>query len=468
MKYRYIILFILIFTSSPIIAMEFSLQQAEMLAVESSKAIRNSREQIMLAALGNKFGLRNFLPQLELNYNNSHQTNLYAPDSETIQLGVIISQPIFDGGKTIKKQGLSKIQLEIQSAVLDQQIEDIHDQVRLLFFQLILNREKLELQQELLDISIEQLSITAKKFEIGSLTELDYLETAVEVQGMRIDILDTESQELSLKFNIAQLLGFEPDIFETEELVLTGSVDREYKGLNLTPGDSAEYLEIALGQSLEFRQKEANLYQQMVEYELLKSSLMPQLILETSVFFRGSQLPLQEPGCSFSLKIGFPFDSVPADVSFSGSSVSRTQHSDAAGISASLLPDLDFIVNEKSSALKLKQAAEGLDDYSASLKKSIRESLEKLEHQRFRLDIRRSTQDLLKKRLKILETKTRQGEVRDIDLLQARIDYYKEEISIREGVLELILNERNFEKLIGLKSGESSQISSKLNGENND
>ncbi|MBI9108593.1 MAG: TolC family protein [Spirochaetales bacterium] len=458
MKNR-LILLIFIIPVFPLPSMDINLAAAERFALEASKPIRNGRQQLNLMALNSSLELRNFLPQIEINYSDSRQVTTYAPDSDSLQLGIDITQPIFDGGREIKSRTLADIQLHLQAAILEQQIEELRDQVWQLFYGLLLNREKLVLQRELLDISSLQLAISLKKFELGSLTELDYLEAAIEVQNMELGILETENQGMSLRQDFAQLLGFEPRYFSFTPLNLKGDVNREYMGLPLRMDELQVYEDLALRENLELSKKKADLNQLKAELEIIRASWIPNLALEASFFLRGTRFPLQQPGYTLALKIDFPFNTLPSGLTFGGGPQSTLQNSRSASGRSSLMPDLAFIINEKSASLKLMQAGEGLDDSITAIERSVYSSLEKLKQKRLSLNLRRSTQDLQAKRMKILQTRSLMGEVTEQELLKTRIEYYEKEINIREAVLDLLLCEREFEQLLGLGLGELSEVS---------
>lgn len=455
---------LLIFFLSPctVFPTEIDLRTAERLALESSKQIINIRGQIELAVLNNKLDLRNFLPSLDINYSSGRQVNLYSADSDTIQLGFNISQPVFDGGRALKKLNLSEIQIGLQASNLKLQIEGLRDNVWQLFYGLLLNKEKLLLQKELLEISIEQLTIASRKLQMGALTELDYLEAAVEVQNLELDILDTQAEEDTYTKDFAVLLGFDHRYFEDNPLKLTGTIEREYPGMQLWEDNYKTYEGIAAVENLELNQKEAELYRLKTEYDIMQTSFIPNISLVASFYLRGTRFPLQEPGSSCSLKFEFPFVAMPAGINIGLSTDSGQQISSSAGSNASIFPDSGFIVDQKTSELNLQQASEDLKDSITALSRSIRSSLKQLEHMRLRMTIRRNTQDLLKRRLQIIETRSSMGEVSELDLMKARIDFYEEEISIREGVLELLNSERKFEKLIGADFGELRMLSNSI------
>ena len=81
------------------------------------------------------------------------------------------------------------------------------------------------------------------------------------------------------------------------------------------------------------------------------------------------------------------------------------------------------------------------------------------------MNIRRSTQGLRHKRLQIIEARNKMGEIKVLELMQARIEYYKEEIAIREGVLELMNTEREFEKLLGINMGDLERLSASVHSD---
>jgi len=446
-------------------AFDVDLNGAGILALEASKQIKNSQARLELAVMNHDFEFRNFLPSIDINYSDNRQVTQYSPDSDNLQLGLNISQPFFNGGRTLKAHELTKVKLSIQAAVIEQQKEEVQDKIWQLFFNLILNREKLSLQKELLEVSVKHLSITLKKHDLGLLTELDYLEAAVEVQNMELSILETENRDRSLREEFALIMGLEPDFFKNEPLNLEGNIDREYQGLPLWKEDQLCYEELALQENPDLYKKRADLNQLKAEFDIAHSSWIPRLSLESSFFVRGSRFPLQQPGFMFSLKIDFPCKMLPSGFSIGGGVQSSLQDSSSLSVKSSILPDITFMTDEKSASLKLIQAEEALLDSITDIGRVILSSLETLEHMRLSMNLRRKTQALLSKRLRLIESRNLLGEVTELELLEARIDFFEQEIIIREAVLNILKAERDFEKLLGLGLGELAELSEIINRE---
>ena len=458
MKNRAALLILYLLTAASASCMEISLYEAERLALSSSSEIRNAGEQLALAALKNNLDLRSFLPSLSVNFSSGRQININAPDSDSVRMEINLTQPVFDGGRTFKMRELTEIQLGIQAAALEQQAEQIRDRIWQLFYSLLLNREKLKLQRELLELTVNQLTVAFKKLQLGKLTELDYLEATIEVQNMEIDILDTESSERTLVQDFSLATGFDPWHFESDPLTLDGKLEREYEGMPLWTDDYPYYTEKAFLENNSLRQKLVELNQKRTEYALLKTGFIPRISIDSSFYVQGTKLPMQEPGFSLSLVIDFPWSKMPSNVTAGGGMQSDNQISGSISNGLEILPSLDYMVNEKAAAHKLKQSSQALSDQRQALERQIRTMLEQLEHERLRMTIRRNTQSLREKRLQILETRSRMGEVSELDLLQVRIDFYQEEIGIREAVLSLMKGEREFEKLLGAEFGSLSGL----------
>ena len=441
---------------------EIDLNTAERLALESSAGIMNAREQIQLAILQNKLNLRGFLPSLDISFNSNRIVKLHSADSNSLQLGFNISQPIFDGGRSLEALRLAEIQLNLQSAALENSIEELRDTVWQLFHGILLNKEKFKLQKELLEISIEQLIVTAKKYEMGALTELDYLEAAIEVREMELDIMETETEAEGLTQDFAALLGFDYHFFEEDPLELSGSLDREYRGLQLWAEDREMWEQIALNDNLELKGKRVELEQIKTEYEISKRAFIPSISLKANLSFSGSRFPLQEPGGSLSLGFDFPNKPAPAGLTIGSGFRDSEQISRSGGSELSVLPELGFIVDEETAKLQLRQTAESIENAETALSRNIRNSLKLLEQRRLRISVLRKTQELQRKRLEILEKRNALGEVTESELLRARVEYYGRETDLLEDVMELIQSERAFEKLIGTEFGGLEEISNNI------
>ncbi len=457
-----LILILFLTSAAEIFAFEIDLETAERLAVEASDDIITAREQIQLALLQNKINIRSFLPEVDFSYSDNRQTNMHSADSELIRLGLSIKQPLFNGGRNLENLRLAEVQIKMQTAALENSIEDLRDRVWEMFFGLLLNEQKKKLQLELLDITERQYLVSEKKYSIGALTELDLIEAAIEIKSMQLDIMDTETETAGLIRDFAILLGFDETFADRNSLELIGSLDRNYHGMQLWANDHSVWEQIAVSGNHELKEKRVELLQANTQHELSKTAFLPSIFIEASLFMSGSDFPLQEPGGTISLKAEFPFNQAPSSINAAGGFSSKDRKSSSGDAEIAMLPSLSYIVQNRTIMLQLKTAAQALENTQEALSRSISTSLKKLENSRQRLTIQRSTQDLQKRRLSILETRNSLGEITEAELQEARVEFYSEEIGIIEGVLELMKAERAFEKLSGAGFGELKILSDSI------
>ena len=278
--------------------MSFDLYEAEALALSSSPEIHRIREQFELALLNRKLEIRAFLPQLGIRYSDSYSRVLYGEDSESLSFILDISQRVFDGGRVSAGRELSALQLTLRSAAMDKAVETLRDRVRQVFYQLLLYREKLKLQKELHDISLDQVGITRRKMELGSITEIDYLDALMNLRDQEIGILETDTGRKSLEKDFMLLLGLEIRLLEKEELVLRGSVDRDYPGIPLDETVREFYEARALSCNLELRRQEAAILEARTRRRIVRNSYIPAIDIEMSISFSGEHLPLNRIGYS--------------------------------------------------------------------------------------------------------------------------------------------------------------------------
>ncbi|MBN2049762.1 MAG: TolC family protein [Spirochaetales bacterium] len=438
--------------------LEVDLGEAESLALSSSADLRHGREQLRLATLNRTLDIRAFLPQVALRYSDRYHRVLHGEDSESYSLVFDIRQPLFDGGRSHSARKLSAVQLELQAASLDAAIETVKDTLWRSFHQLLLTGEELRLQRELYDLSSEELKITRLKQELGSITEIDYLDAMMNLQGQEIGILETESRKKTQETAFLFLLGLDSRLTEDEELILRGDIDRQYPGLALSPEDRRIYEETALARNLDLRKQSAAILQAYSQRRLTRTSFIPAVNLEVSVSFSGDRLPMQDTGYSAGISLEVPWDPFP----LSGSSELSVQgeHTRSNGLAGetSILPDIAYIGNYRTAELQLSRELSALEEMKKEISHNLSALLETHRQRRLALDLLRQRQELQKRKLQILEARNNLGEVPELTLLEARTDYYEGEISLGESVLDLLLCERELEQLLGLGIGELTHL----------
>ncbi len=291
---------------------------------------------------------------------------------------------------------------------------------------------------------------------MGNITEIDLLESRIEVQSLEIEINSTEnlSQKLSSQFN--RLLGLDPET----ETVLYPEIDSSYIGLKIDENNRDDFYTLALENNLDLRSSRFEVKQSKAQYDVASRTLLPKLSLEGSVNFSGEEFPLQQPSYSAKLNIEFPFKAISVTTSIAISSTDSTQYSRSGNHKAVPLQDMSFLIDKKSASIKVSQSLQKEQMLMDELYFSIEQQLLELKQKRSSLRLNRQALALQKQRLSILEAKNRLGEVKELDLLKGNIEYYNQEIAIWESILEMVLAERSLEQILGLGLGELQYLES--------
>ncbi len=444
------LVFILFSQVNPLVfAIELTLADAEGMAISHSFELQNLQQSMVVTHLSYQLSVREFLPQITLSFNDTRQVQYNSTDTESIQFGINWVQPIFNGGRSIIQRKLSAIQMSLQSAGLEKQVEEIMDQVWQLYHQVMIHGKKLDLQKELYVLSQSQLNITLKKFELGNITEIDLIESQIEIQSLEIEISTTQNMYLQLSSQFNQLIGLDPKT----ELSLYPKIDPEYGGIPFEENKKETFYNMALRNNLDLRSAQFELHKAKAQYDIATTSFIPKISLEGTISFAGEQLPLQSPTLSAKINIEFPFEAIPITASVGISSTGTDQYSRNQTYSAPILQNMNFLVSQKSATIQVNQSLEKEQMIRDKLFFTIEQQLLDLKQKRSSLKLNRMAYALQKQKLNILETKNRLGEVKELDLLKGNIEYYNQEIAIWEAILELILAERSLEKTLGLGLG---------------
>ncbi len=399
---------IFIVFSIPVYAIELTLDDAGNMAISNSFQLQSIQQSMAITHFSHKLSIREFFPTVSFTYSDSRQVRYNSTDTDSIQLGLNLVQPIFNGGRSLIQRKLSAIQLSIQGAGLEKQTEEILDQVWQLYHQVMIYQKKLSLQKELFVLSQSQLDITQKKYELGNITEIDFIESQIEVQSLEIEISSTTNMYLQLSSQFNQLLGLDVET----ELSLYPEISPDYSGIPFDLNQKEYFYNISLENNLDLRSAQFELHQAKAQYSMTTKSFIPKLSLEGSVNFSGEEFPLQQPTYSLKLNIEFPFKAIPLTTSFAMSTVGNNEYSRNQTYSAPVLQDMSFLVDRKSASIQVSQSQEKEKMLAGNLYFTIEQQILDLRQKRSTLELNRRVFALQEQKITILETKNRLGEVK--------------------------------------------------------
>lgn len=429
----------------------YNLDETEMinLAIQNSSDLEIAELNLLAATRIYKLGLREWLPALNISFGNDDSVIIGNPDTRTKRLAFTITQPVYNGGRSAAARKLQAYELNLQGRGLSRGKEDLADNVRTLYFHTLVSEEQARLRRETLTLIEEQFIISKTEAEMGMITNLDLIETELELKNYKIAQMETELAIKKLYFQIKQVLSLPPDT----EVHLGGEIGSLYSrtGYVLDPESLTMFAKERNDSVQDFEFQLEQLQQQI---RVQRFDFIPAIDVSGSFFIQGDSFPLQEPGFSIKVNFSIPNPLFPFKATVSAGSRTRNQTDRGYSAQTPVAADVSYAANRKTRMLELRakqiEYAAFIDTLGFEMHMAVETYNAKLEKSR----IERESLDLYKHRLTILKEQLRLGQLRRLEYLEARIELADRETAVLQHILDLIQSERDIEKLAGMKPGE--------------
>lgn len=428
--------------------MRIDLQTATTLAEANSFELNKLRYGVKGEQRRYRLQLRDYLPQVSLNYSDSKTVQYFAPDSRDISLSAALQQPLYRGGRTRIARQIQRSGILLQQQGVEERRQSLLDECFTRFHSYLIEEQKLALLEEARGLGEAQLEIARVELRIGTSREVDYLETQLQLKELEQRILNAHAGLEEAAYALKLLLGLEPG----RSIQLAGAIDRDYAGLVLR-GTPQTYLSLAMQNNLEAAQAHFQVAQNRARIRLSQSSWIPNVSMQASASMSGSDYPLQDPGYSLSLIFELPYEWLPLKTTLSLSNTTHRQYGQSETGSAPLVQDLGFLVDRDIARLELQASLEARDKLFRDLEFNVERTLKAHRREIRNLQLLRETVQLRERQLKILETEVEVGQAKRIDYVEAQNELLDRKLELLEAVLNLILIERSFERLLGLDIG---------------
>jgi outer membrane protein TolC len=430
------------------------LEEAKARAENTSPDLRALNLQLLASNYSYQLGLRVFFPTLSIGFSQSDSVTYNSP-ADTTQKTVSFSlhQPLFDGGRTFFQREVQKLELTLQQYDYLKKREEIQDQTWQLFHQILLYEEKKRLQEELYRISLQQYEISKKELELGAATEIDFLDTELQIKKLEAELRKTKLDGEVLSYQLRTLCGLP----QGRPVQLKGIIDFTYSGMRLNPL-TERWLAVALDRNTDYRKLLFEAEKSKKEFRIAETTFIPTIGADVTFSLSGEGFPLYEPGFSFKLTFQFPFNETPTKIDMGATTNTIDQRTLSGGVNADILPSLTYLADKRLALLKIQMANLQLDSTEESLRFNIEQFLKNYSYEVENLALSKKTLQLLDRKQRVTKEQLGIGDIKRIDYLKAQNDYYSQEIAIRENILKIIAMERSFEQLLGLQPGELQKI----------
>jgi outer membrane protein TolC len=147
--------------------------------------------------------------------------------TNTWNMKVTVSQLIWDGGATIASRRAARINEEAAYYTLRDTIDSLVETVRTQFYQIILDRALVQVQEESVNLLKSQLDDQESRFEAGTVPQFNVLQAQSQLQNQIPQLIAAENNYRISQVTLAKTLGIPAGRQYTtdEPLPVTGSLD---------------------------------------------------------------------------------------------------------------------------------------------------------------------------------------------------------------------------------------------------
>jgi len=202
-------------------ALSLSLDDTVRMALSNNRDIRIQEEEISFAKANIKAAQSRFFPQAQIGYDFTHNdavattsalpynrkdTRIFTGYKSNNQLTLSGSQLVYDGGASIASFKEARVQLKVQEETLAARRLEIEFEAKRLFYGLLLAYETLRINQYLVDQAQAHYENVRNKFEQGTSSRFDVLQSKVQVSKLIPPLVQAQNSIEVISNDLKKLL----------------------------------------------------------------------------------------------------------------------------------------------------------------------------------------------------------------------------------------------------------------------
>jgi outer membrane protein len=413
---------------------DLSLEDAITASFKNNKDIQMQEQELEIAKAQILGAKSEFLPKVNLGASYTHSGDILSLGSSSSsglkkdmgvftgykndnRLGITIDESIYNGGANISGLRQSEIGLKISQETLLAKKLDVEFEVKRLYYGILLAYETERIAQQLVDQAKSHYEDVKNKFEQGTSSKFDLLQSKVQVSKLMPELIKAKNALDLIIADLKKLLGLNMENSIKIEDTLTFSP---------TEINEAEFLKQAYLDKPEMILKTLGIDINKWAIRMAKAGYRPQVNAELGYSYRSNNLANMLNNRHSNWNAGFVLN-VPV---FDGFSTKAKVDQAKARYAQANLEKEDLInqitVDIKRACLDMRQAESIID----SQKDNIEEA---------------------KEALKIAEISYDNGEGTNLDILDAQISLAQIEKNLSEGIYDYLIAKAFLGRSIGIK-----------------
>lgn len=433
-------------TLSAVETMRITLPGALALGLERNLDLVKKKLDVEFKRMTAGEAFRAFLPQLSMSFNRAVTTRVHDADSRQYRYELGVDQLVFDGGKTKQAYKLAQADAEIAGKLLAVQERTLRLEILTAFAKVLGGAESVVLYGEFLRTAEKEMELAELEVRLGTTTLVDREEAGTQYESAKLDLVKGQEDYATARIAFGKALRLPAGA----EFQLVGRVEDGFATRPLRYSEEALF-GFARRERIDFANSALAWKRAVFEYETVRDSWLPDIALSGKFSLSGPDWSPTEKGFSLFLKFSFPLFGSPAsgNGAYSGGNEATTSSS------LSLNPFQDIGYLRKKAQARAQAHFARLDDAELpeDVRREIRLAVTALDLSRKRGEIRERQLATLRKRIEILELKTKLGETRRLDLAKAKTELYKALLGRVEGIVDYITTAFKLETTAGLLPG---------------
>ncbi len=431
-----------------------SLPQCIQIGLENSNQIKIAKENIHLARLKVASAFRNLFPAIALKADATRGTIELGEQDETkfseAEVGIQISQPLYQGGKIISTYKQALAQLQVAQNEYRKIRNEIIFEIKKAYYNLLKNKQNVKQDKNLIDNISSYVEKTKKARRLGAITKSEYLnvlsqyhkalyQKSSDEKDLSLTITTLRNLlniETNIEFSPKETLSFNKKDVSLSEALTIGEKSRPELIMQKFIVKQALYLkEVALSER-RFQIDLTGFYGRAggaYETEKLLLSESWQAGLQIKKYFGGSSIVSSVSSEESSPKLG----------------QSTRTGSEVASVTIGLLDSLQTKVNVKEAQIKYEKALEELNKIKRKTDLEIREAFFNYQKANLQFDTVKKEIEFRQEDVKIAKKKVELNIIPFSELIQKRIQLNDAYNSYNESLAFYNISIANLNKSIG-------------------
>ena len=407
-----------------------SLDDAIQTAFQNNKDLQIQAKEVDAARaflLGTK---SEFLPQLSVNAGYTHNDTILSLGSspgakkdpgiytgyiDDHQAGLSIGQMVYNGGANIAQYKQAKVNLGIQGQTLRVRKQFVAFETRRLYYGLLLAQETKRITQDLVNLAQSHYEDTKKKFDAGTVSQFDVLQSKVQVSKITPELINAKNAVELIIAELKRLLGL-----KMQDVVLL----RDKLAYSSLEVNEDRFLQLALLNNPEMAASSLGVDVRKLGIELARAGGYPQVNAGFGVNFRSNDMTDMFNSRHDNWNSGF---SVTMPIFDGFSSKARVDEARA----------------------RYAQAFLGKEDFKDQITVDVKQACLELNKAEALIRSQKDNIEEAKDALRIAQVRYDNGEGTNLDVLDAQVSLSQLEKNYSEGIYEYLIAEAYLKRILG-------------------